>query len=602
MGLTGDKGMKAPVDLATTGNVTLSGEQTVDGVLTSVSRVLVWQNTDQTQNGIYDTSSAAWTRAIDCNGYQDLVKGTLVAVTRGAQAGYYFHCTSSNPITFGTSAITFAQDLTNTTSALTAALANSGSSATGTGLLGWIRAATSAVATTLYRWLDWQDINVFEFMTIAQIADVQARTALLDVGAACRAAVAAAIAAGKKRVNMPAGSYLIGSTAGADTLDNGILFPFSSVNPDPSSSVMLCGAGPSTVLLCGSNSMILVRVARNNVTLKDLTLDGNGKTAAWGVGIVPESMTQTATQVSQQYITLDNVGRQNFTEGLVIQPGPQVAASDSGCFYINVFGGYSNLNTRHVYTKKNTDWASHPNRPTRVNFFGQQCLRGNTGYYFEVGSEIELHGCYEELIATGTSPLATPTARYVSADCTNLRWFGGTSEACTAGTNIAATGILAAFGYVHVSGSDATFIANASSYDDAVNDSRVWTPVLTSTGGGAQGAVTSTGRVTKLGKIAYFTCQVSAAKGTLSAGTLSVSGLPYVADTNWTGASIQGVPVTNWSGITFTANVFTMAARISGSTIELRKQHAAGAGPAGLTLAECADPVVFEVQGFYKTA
>ena len=41
MGLTGDKGMKAPARLATTGNITLSGEQTIDGVLTIQSRVLV---------------------------------------------------------------------------------------------------------------------------------------------------------------------------------------------------------------------------------------------------------------------------------------------------------------------------------------------------------------------------------------------------------------------------------------------------------------------------------------------------------------------------------------------------------------------------------
>ena len=59
MGLTGDKGMKAPVACATTANITLSGEQTIDGVLTSTSRVLVKNQNDATQNGVYDSSSAA---------------------------------------------------------------------------------------------------------------------------------------------------------------------------------------------------------------------------------------------------------------------------------------------------------------------------------------------------------------------------------------------------------------------------------------------------------------------------------------------------------------------------------------------------------------
>lgn len=112
MGLTGDKGMKAPVDCATTANITLSGEQTIDGVTTSASRVLVKNQTDTTKNGVYDSSSAAWTRAIDCNGNQDLVNGTLFYVSGGAQAGAFWHVSSTNPITIGTSAITFALSLT----------------------------------------------------------------------------------------------------------------------------------------------------------------------------------------------------------------------------------------------------------------------------------------------------------------------------------------------------------------------------------------------------------------------------------------------------------------------------------------------------------
>lgn len=53
------------VACASTGNLTLSGEQTIDGVLTSASRVLVKDQTLPAQNGVYVTAAGAWTRATD---------------------------------------------------------------------------------------------------------------------------------------------------------------------------------------------------------------------------------------------------------------------------------------------------------------------------------------------------------------------------------------------------------------------------------------------------------------------------------------------------------------------------------------------------------
>ena len=110
MGLSGNTAFKAPADLATTGNITLNGEQTIDGTLTSGSRVLVWQQTNAVQNGLYDSDSGAWTRCKDADDSRDLAKGTRVAIASGtASAGVVYQCTTANPVP-GSTAISFQVD------------------------------------------------------------------------------------------------------------------------------------------------------------------------------------------------------------------------------------------------------------------------------------------------------------------------------------------------------------------------------------------------------------------------------------------------------------------------------------------------------------
>ncbi len=179
-GLVGNTPIKAAVDCATTGAVTLSGEQIIDGFQTSSSRVLVWNQADPTQNGIYDSSSAAWTRSADADGNYDLDTNTLVSVKSGGQAGAFFALTTTAPIAIGTSALTW---ILSAGTSLGISLAGG----TGPGLIGWLRAATSAVLTTLQSWMGWQDINAFEFMTVAQIADFQASTFTQDLTAPLQA-------------------------------------------------------------------------------------------------------------------------------------------------------------------------------------------------------------------------------------------------------------------------------------------------------------------------------------------------------------------------------------------------------------------------------
>lgn len=108
-GVNGGVATKKPVRVATTANITLSGEQTIDGVLTSSSDVLVKDQSTSSQNGIYTTSSGAWTRREDADGVRDLVRGSLVFVNDGTvNSGTYWSLeASSDPIVPGTTSITF---------------------------------------------------------------------------------------------------------------------------------------------------------------------------------------------------------------------------------------------------------------------------------------------------------------------------------------------------------------------------------------------------------------------------------------------------------------------------------------------------------------
>jgi len=95
-----------------------------------------------------------------------------------------------------------------TATALAAELLSTASSSSGTGMLGWLRNAIGSVATTLYKLLGWHDLSVFEFMTSAQVADVQAYTYALDVTAAVQSAMNAAWTSGR-RLHCPAGGYSV---------------------------------------------------------------------------------------------------------------------------------------------------------------------------------------------------------------------------------------------------------------------------------------------------------------------------------------------------------------------------------------------------------
>ena len=101
--------VRTAVAVATTGNITLSGEQTIDGVLTSASRILVKNQTLSQNNGIYATAAGAWSRASDSNTAATLKVGYYYFVSAGTTQGSTGWTITTAPVTLGTDPVVFGQ-------------------------------------------------------------------------------------------------------------------------------------------------------------------------------------------------------------------------------------------------------------------------------------------------------------------------------------------------------------------------------------------------------------------------------------------------------------------------------------------------------------
>lgn len=100
---------RGPALVATTANITLSGEKVIDGEMTSASRVLVKNQTTPAENGVYDSGAGAWTRATDANTW-DALPSLALAIQQGAMHGdTLWICSSDVGGTLDTTDIVFVQ-------------------------------------------------------------------------------------------------------------------------------------------------------------------------------------------------------------------------------------------------------------------------------------------------------------------------------------------------------------------------------------------------------------------------------------------------------------------------------------------------------------
>jgi hypothetical protein len=106
---------KQPCACATLTNITLSGLQTIDGYTTLAGdRVLVKNQTNAANNGIYIASATAWTRSLDADAWQEFVSA-ISFIESGGQAGSAWFCTAVPGGTLGVTALNWSQFTTSAT-------------------------------------------------------------------------------------------------------------------------------------------------------------------------------------------------------------------------------------------------------------------------------------------------------------------------------------------------------------------------------------------------------------------------------------------------------------------------------------------------------
>lgn len=138
---------KEPVLVATTGNITLSGTQTIDTIaVVAGDRVLVKDQSTASQNGIYTVAAGAWSRAIGADDWDEYL-GAITFVIEGSQAGSAWYCTAQPGGTLGTTAINWSNFSVSSTYTAGTGLTLAGTqfSITNTG----VSAATYGAANTV---------------------------------------------------------------------------------------------------------------------------------------------------------------------------------------------------------------------------------------------------------------------------------------------------------------------------------------------------------------------------------------------------------------------------------------------------------------------
>jgi hypothetical protein len=316
--------LTATYDNGTSGvgaTLTNSGTQTalvIDGVTVNTNdRVLVYQQTDQTQNGVYvvtDTGSGStnWvlTRATDADSYvidspNGLSEGSTFFVQEGTTgAGEMYTCNTVGTITFGTTNITFVQ----------ISSAQIYSAGTGLTLTGTQFSLSDVGTASTYG--SASQVPVFTTNAQGQVSSVT-NTNIAIAGSAITSGTVAVAYGGTGQTTYTDGQLLIGNSSG-NTLAKATLTAGTGI-------AITNGAGSITVAATNNGTVTSVDVSGGTTGLTTsggpitgsgtITLAGTLAVANGGTGATTQSGARTglgATTLGSNLFTITNPGAVTF--------------------------------------------------------------------------------------------------------------------------------------------------------------------------------------------------------------------------------------------------------------------------------------------------
>ena len=275
---------KTEVRAATTGNITLSGEQVIDDVpVKAGDRVLVKNQTDPTQNGIYIVSTSDWYRAPDADTGEELAQATVFVADGNTLANTGWTC--ANPtITEWTTPITFVQ------------CSGSGTYTGGTGID--INGNAIEIDSTVVT-LTGQQTLTNKILTDNVISSLYQDTAKT------------------KRITFPAVTDTVVTLAASQNLTNKTLTSPSMVTPRFSNNGYIADANGNELLMFGTTpSAVTYLKLTNNTNDADVTLAVAGSTNA-GLNIISNGA--GTIKVNSDIITT-NTATQTLTNKTLIAP------------------------------------------------------------------------------------------------------------------------------------------------------------------------------------------------------------------------------------------------------------------------------------------
>lgn len=279
------------VVVATTASITLSGEQTIDGVLTSGTRILVKDQAAPEANGIYVTAAGAWSRATDSNTAAELLVGYLYFVSSGTvNKGSSWAIQSPAPTTLGSDPVTFAQFSASQVY----------SAGTGLSLAGTVfsNSGVTSLAGTSNQIMVSASVGGVTISTPTSLTYTgKTVTGGTFNGGAFNGTVGATTPAGGIFTSLTSTSGAINGTVGATTPNSGVFTNLSATN----GSIVLSGGANPLVSLDDGTGLGYVQVVSGDINLlprsgKAVTLGSNWATAtSTGLNSSPIGATTPST-------------------------------------------------------------------------------------------------------------------------------------------------------------------------------------------------------------------------------------------------------------------------------------------------------------------